>query len=795
MSEKVTQLRTEIEREIRTMAVLPQQANLHVYWQALSNVIMTMLTEDWQRTKEKYRQTRRQHYLSAEFLVGRALLNNLTNLGLYEDAKQALADLGVDIHAVLEEEKDPALGNGGLGRLAACFMDSCATANYPVKGYGILYRYGLFYQTIENGFQHEQPDAWLEDGYPFVVPKRDEEVRVRFADMEVRAIPYDMPITGYATQNVNTLRLWNAKATEEFNFHLFNEQHFAQALSYRNRVEDICRVLYPNDTSREGKTLRLRQQYFFTSASLQDMLSKFIAQHGEDFMRFPEFNCIQLNDTHPVIAIPELMRILLDDYHLGWEDTWNIVSRTFAYTNHTVLQEALEKWDIDLLQSILPRVYEIIARLDVQFRQDMAARGIYPDTINRMAILHDNRVHMAWMASYAAFSINGVAALHTEILKKDTLRDWYQIWPERFNNKTNGVTPRRWLRMCNPELATLLTETLGDESWVKDLDRLRTIVDAAENKQTLERLLAIKEVKKEQLVEFLRSYEQIDLRTDAIFDVQIKRLHEYKRQLLKALYILDLYFRVKEDPSAVIYPRVFIFGAKAAPGYYRAKSIIKLINEIARIINNDASIHHAIKVVFVHNYCVSVAEKFFPAADISEQISTAGLEASGTGNMKFMMNGAITLGTLDGANVEIIEAVGEENGYIFGAKEHELQALKANYQPYQLYETVPGLKRTLDALTNGYLNDEGTGRFLDLFQGLVHGSGWQQPDVYYVLGDFAAYREACDRAARDYVDRLGWAKKCWINISLSGRFSSDRTIADYANEIWRLQATPLVDEA
>ncbi len=792
MTEIKNAMSSRVAEEIKAdTGYTPVQASKHDYWYALSKVVMERIADNWQRTNDLYLKSRRQHYFSAEFLVGRALLNNLTNLNMLEEARDAMASFGLDINDILEEETDPALGNGGLGRLAACFMDSCATSNYPVQGYGILYRYGLFYQLIEDGFQTEKPDEWMERDYPFVVSRPAETVLVHFSDFDVKAIPHDMPITGYGTKNVNTLRLWQAKALEEFDFQLFNDQHFTQALNFRNQAQDICRVLYPNDTTRDGKTLRLRQQYFFVSASLQDILHKYIAEHGEDFAAFPKYNCIQLNDTHPVIGILELMRLLIDEYHQTWDDAWAIVTKTFAYTNHTVMQEALEKWDVDLMQGLLPRIYEIVAKLDVQLRQDLAGLAVYSSRIDQMAIVANNQVHMARLACYASFSINGVASMHTEILKRDTLKDWYQIWPERFNNKTNGVTPRRWLRMCNAELSELLTESLGSDAWVTSLDELAKLANLAEDPKILRRFLAIKKTKKQQLANFLHNYEGVDVDTTAIFDVQIKRLHEYKRQLLNGLYILDLYFRVKEDPSALIQPRVFIFGAKAAPGYYRAKSIIKFLNEISRLINNDPDMNGKIKVVFVHNYCVSVAEKLFPAADISEQISTAGLEASGTGNMKFMMNGALTLGTLDGANVEIIQAVGDENGYIFGAKEEELAEIKPKYDPYQLYLTVPGLRRVMDCLTDGTLCDGKTGRFLDLFNGLVKGSGWQAGDVYYVLGDFAAYREARDRAAKDYVDALGWAKKCWINITSSGMFSSDRTINDYAKEIWQLQSLPI----
>lgn len=757
------------------------------YWTALSKNVVAELAEDWSKTKETYAKARQQFYMSAEFLVGRALLNNLINLGRFEEAKEVLASMGQDINEILEQEEDPGLGNGGLGRLAACFMDSCATLNLPVTGYGILYRFGLFYQYFNDGFQDEKPNAWMEQHYPFVVRRGEDEVKVSFSDMTVRAIPFDMPITGYGTKNVNTLRLWQAKSIEDFDFHLFNDQHFGQALSERNRIEDIWRVLYPNDNGPDGKCLRLRQQYFFVSASLQDMIRSYKKNFGEDLSDLAKWNSVQLNDTHPVIAIPELMRLLIDEHGMSWEKAFDITKNVFAYTNHTILSEALEKWDVGLVSFLLPRIYEIIQGIDAQFRQEMAARGLYPDKIEYLAPISNNKVHMAWLACYTGYSINGVAALHTEILKEETLRDWYELYPERFSNKTNGVTPRRWLRMCNPELSAVITKALGSESWVRHLEQLENLLDKADDKQLQEDFLRVKKEKKVQLVEFLKKYEGIEVSPDAIFDVQIKRLHEYKRQLLNVLYIIDLYYRLKENPELFKTPRVFIFGAKAAPGYYRAKSIIKLINEVGRIVNNDESIQGKIKVIFVHNYSVSIAEKLFPASDISEQISTAGLEASGTGNMKFMMNGALTLGTLDGANVEIIEAVGDENGYIFGAKVEELREIKRDYNPHYYYETVPGLRRVLDSLIDGSLNDNHTGRFLELYENLVRGSGWEKPDNYYLLGDFASYRETRDRMAADYENRSEWAKKCIINIAKSGRFSSDRTIQDYVNDIWKIE--------
>lgn len=764
------------------------QAEAVDYFSALSTAVVSYIAGNWQKSRAKYAKVRQQHYFSAEFLVGRALLNNLINLNIYDQAKEALANLGQDINEILESENDPGLGNGGLGRLAACFMDSCACMNLPVNGYGILYRFGLFYQYFSDGFQNEKPNVWMEEGYPFTVAKPKEGQMVEFADLKLRAVPYDMPITGYNTANVNTIRLWRAEPLEVFDFHKFNDQNFAQAVAEKNKVEDICRVLYPNDSGIEGKTLRLRQQYFFVSASLQDILNKYILEHGNDFTKLPDYNCIQLNDTHPVIAIPELMRLLIDVYSLSWDMAWNLVSKIFAYTNHTILAEALEKWNVDLLKSILPRIYEIIKQIDLKFRHEMVSRNIMPDKIEYLAPISNNMVHMAWLACYTSYSINGVAALHTDILKKQTLFDWYNLYPERFSNKTNGVTPRRWLRMCNPELSALITKCLGSENWVSNLEDLEKLQDFVNDEKVLDEFIRIKDNKKQELVNFLKNYEGIDVPANAIFDVQIKRLHEYKRQLLNALYILDLYFRLKEEPYLIKTPRVFIFGAKAAPGYYRAKSIIKFINEIANLINNDADIQEKLKVVFVHNYSVSVAEKLFPASDISEQISTAGLEASGTGNMKFMMNGALTLGTLDGANIEIVEAVGHENAYIFGADLEELNKIKPNYNPWWNYENIPGLKRALDSLINSCLSDNNSGRFNDLYNNLLKGNDWEKADNYYVLGDFASYRETRDKMAADYENRQLWAKKCLINIAKSGRFSSDRTIRDYAEEIWKIKA-------
>lgn len=783
-------LEEQLKSQVRAVSGRPERVSTEMEaWQGLSAAIIDRIADRWHATERTYAVGRMEHYFSAEFLMGRALLNNLSNLGMVDEAREALAALGKDLSVVLEEEPDAALGNGGLGRLAACFLDSCATLDLPVAGYGILYRYGLFKQLFDNGFQTEHPDPWMEEGYPFVIRREEEQRIVRYADLTVRAIPYDMPITGYGTQNVNTLRLWKAEPMEEFDYDAFNSQRFTDAIVDRERTMDISRVLYPNDTTFEGKVLRVRQQYFFCSASLQAIVDNYVAEHGSDLRGFAEYNAIQLNDTHPVLAIPELMRILMDEHGLGWEDAWDVVSRTFAYTNHTVLAEALETWDIHIFDRLFPRISEIVREIDRRFRLDMSERGVDGATIDYMAPVSGNTVRMAWIACYASYSINGVAALHTEIIKRETLKEWYAIWPERFNNKTNGVTPRRWLKQCNPRLATLLDEVTGSDRWVTDLDALSEYTGAG-NSELYARLAQIKHANKVDFAAWIKDREGVEIDPDAIYDVQIKRLHEYKRQLLNAFYVLDLYFRIKDNPALDVPKRVFIFGAKAAPGYVRAKAVIKLINTIADLVNNDPDINGRIKVVFVHNYNVSPAEHIIPAADISEQISMAGKEASGTSNMKFMMNGALTLGTLDGANVEILEAVGEENAYIFGATDDELPELRRHYDPRWHYENVPGLKRVIDALTDGTLDDSNSGWFHDLRWSLLE-SGYEPADVYYVLGDFASYRETKDRMAQDYRDQEAWSRKAWINITRSGRFSSDRTISDYAREVWHIDAQPI----
>ena len=764
------------------------QATEAEVWAALSRAIIEHVADNWAETKKAYDKTRQEHYLSAEFLVGRSTLNNLVNLDIYDEAKDALKDLGFDLTSILEEENDAALGNGGLGRLAACFMDSSATLDMPVTGYGILYRHGLFKQVFDNGYQVETPDVWMEDDFAPVVPHRDEKQRIELATGDVYAVPYDLPITGYHTDNVNTLRLWKAEPLTPFDIHDFNAGNFQEALEEKNQAEDIWRVLYPNDTTHEGKVLRLKQQYFFASASVKDIIRRHKENHG-DLRTFAEFNSLQLNDTHPVIAIPELIRLFMEE-GIEFDEALEIAKATFAYTNHTVLAEALEKWDINIVKELIPNVYSVIEKIDAKFRAELAEIDAHPGKIEYMSMIHDGQVHMAWLASYVSYSINGVAQLHTDILRKDTLHDWEDIYPGKINNKTNGVTPRRWLRNTNPELSALITKLLGNEDWVKHADKLEELLPFADDKKVLKQFLDVKKIKKQQLADMVDTSMGIKVDVDAQFDIMIKRLHEYKRQLLDAFYILDLYYRIKENPQEDWTPRVFFFGAKAASGYVRAKTIIKFINEIAELINNDSDVNNIIKVVFVENYNVSKAEVLFPAADLSEQISMAGKEASGTGNMKFMMNGALTIGTLDGANVEINGQVGDENMFLFGAKEEEIVEILPSYDPKVPYEETPGLKRVVDTLIDGTFSDDNQGLFQDLYNSLMVGD-WDQADQYYVLGDFASYREVKDRAAVEFNDKETWARKAWINISKSGVFSSDRTIREYVEDIWKIEETKI----
>ena len=764
----------------------PENATGFEKWAALTKTVMEKMAPAWQDTGIRYAGQRQAHYFSAEFLIGRSLQNNLVNLDLLEEASDTLEALGMSLGEIEDQETDAGLGNGGLGRLAACFLDSCATLDLPVTGYGIMYRYGLFRQEIEEGFQKEYPDAWFEKEYPWLVRRDELMVKVHYDDADIFAVPYDMPITGYGTKNINTLRLWRALPVEEFDFELFNAQKFDDACMVRNRANDIWRILYPNDTTYDGKLLRVRQQYFFVSASLQDIVREHKKLHGDNLANFAQYHAIQLNDTHPVIGIPELMRILTEENGMEWEAAWNITKNTFAYTNHTIMGEALEQWDAGIHKFLFINIYNIIDRISNQFKKEMADRGLDRDKIESLSPIGGGKIRMAWLALYGSFSVNGVAALHTQILEKQTLKDWYALWPEKFSNKTNGVTPRRWLRSCNPELAALLTSLLGADRWITHLDELKKLLPYADDPSVMDRFMAVKRIKKQQLADFVLETEGIRISPDTLFDIQIKRLHEYKRQLMNALSILDLYFDIRSNPGTSRVPRTFLFGAKAAPGYYRAKGIIKLINETARLVNSDPSCKGLLNVVFVHNYNVSSAEKLFPAADVSEQISTAGLEASGTGNMKFMLNGAVTHGTYDGANVEIAEAAGIENTFIFGARVEDLPAIRGYYNPRWQYENIPGLKRAMDALVDGTLLDGGTGMFKDIYDSLLFGTGSQPADVYYVLGDFEDYRRTRVRLDEAYTDRYGFARKCWINLCTSGKFSSDRTIKEYADELWKI---------
>lgn len=761
-------------------------------YNVISKALMELIADDWNETEEKYSKGKQAYYLSAEFLMGRALGNNLLNLGLYEEINEVLKELNIDLNKIEEVEEDAGLGNGGLGRLAACFLDSSATMNLPLTGYGIRYRYGIFKQKFIDGFQVEEADNWLKYGDPWSIRRDEDIVVVEFADSKVKAVPYDTPILGYGTKNINKLRLWQAEPINEFDFELFNDQKYDNAVKEKNRAEDISRVLYPNDSKKEGKILRLKQQYFFVSTSLQDLVRKFKNRFKNNFELFPEYHAIQLNDTHPVVAIPELMRILVDEEGIEWEKAWSITTNTFAYTNHTILSEALEKWDVNLYRELLPRIFEIIEDIDARFSIELKEKGYSTSKLEKMRIIANNMIHMAWLAIHGTHITNGVAELHTNILKHQELKDWYELYPERFQNKTNGITPRRWIALCNKELTDLITKLLGTKEWIRDLSRLKELEKYRDDEEVLNKFINIKQNKKKELAAYIKQVEGIEINPESIFDIQIKRLHEYKRQLLNAFHILDLYFRLKENPNMDIVPRTFIFGAKAAPGYFRAKGVIKYINEVAKIINNDPEINDKIKVVFVENYRVSYAEKLFPAADVSEQISTAGKEASGTGNMKFMLNGTPTLGTYDGANVEIVAEAGEENNFIFGARVEEIERIKDTYDPKEYYENVPGLKRVVDTLIDGTFDDGGTGMFEELYNSLLKGASWHRPDNYFLLRDFDDYRKAQQEIDKAYRDRLDWAKKCWINLVNSGKFSSDRTILDYAREIWNIEPKRIV---
>lgn len=753
---------------------------------ALVKALMEEIVPKWNSSLNKFHGEKKAYYLSAEFLMGRALSNNLVNMNIESQIKELLEEWNVDYNTIEEAEEDAGLGNGGLGRLAACFLDSAATLNYPLMGYGIRYEYGIFKQSFENGFQREDGDNWLELGDPWSIRKEDEKVTVSFADGDVLAVPYDTPIIGYGGDTINTLRLWQAEAIHPFDLDEYNKQNYDLSVKDKNDAETITKVLYPNDTKDEGKILRLKQQYFFVSASLQDLVRKHLDEYNT-LDNFHELHAIQLNDTHPTVAIPEMMRILTDVYKMDWDKSWDIVVKTFAYTNHTILQEALEQWPVRLYKSVLPEIYKIVERVNENLIKELKIRGIPNDDIKGYKIIVDDNIKMAYLAIYGTHSTNGVAKVHTDILTKRELNNWYNLYPKRFNNKTNGITQRRWLLKANPELSELITELLGSELWITELDELKKLESYMDDEKVLKRFLDIKQIKKNQLAEYIKIHEGIEIDPYSIYDIQIKRFHEYKRQLLNAFHILDLYYRIKENPDIKMVNRTFIFGGKAAPGYERAKGIIKYINEIKELINNDSDIDEKIKIVFVSNYGVSYGEKLFSAADISEQISTAGKEASGTGNMKFMLNGTPTIGTLDGANIEIVEEAGRDNNFIFGLEVEDIEKIEPTYNPKEYYEEVEGLKRVVDSLIDGTFSDDNTGIFKELHDSILKGASWHRPDQYYIMKDFDSYRKAQQRVNDAYMDRIAWAKKCWVNMANAGRFSSDRTIDQYANEIWGIK--------
>lgn len=752
---------------------------------AVARAVMGEIIPVWNETEERHNSKRRAYYLSAEFLMGRAVFNNLYNAGLLQETKDIFAEHGVDI-ACLEEIEDASLGNGGLGRLAACFLDSAAACDIPLNGYGIRYKYGLFKQSIGNGFQQESADPWLDYGDAWSVRAEEDTVIVEFADQTVKAVPYDTPVIGFNKKAINTLRLWQAESMKGFDFWKFDNQDYMGASEDNIMADAINDVLYPNDNTDKGRRLRLKQQYFFVSASIQDIVRRYKAKYGDDFSHFAELYAVQLNDTHPTVAIPELIRIFMFKEGLSFKEAFDIVQKTCNYTNHTVLGEALEKWNIDLFKSVIPTVYEIILLINKHLKKYLKSIGQTEAQINSKLIVDGGVIHMARMAIFATSHTNGVAALHTEILKNDVLKDWYEIFPDRFQNKTNGITPRRWLGLCNPELSSLITEKIGG-GWETDLDRLAELKKFVDDSNTINRFMDIKHEKKVQLCEYIKQHEGVELDPGWVFDIQVKRLHEYKRQLLNAFSIVDLYFQIKENKLPDLQPTVFIFGAKAAPAYRRAKGIIKYINEIAKLVNNDPDTKDKLKVLFVQNYNVSYAEKLIPAADISEQISTAGLEASGTGNMKFMLNGAVTLGTYDGANVEIVEEAGWENEYIFGARVEELDAIRPNYKPKEkIFYKNNRVNRVISTLVDGTFNDGDTGMFGELFNSLINGASWHKPDNYFLLTDLEGYVDTKLRALYDYKNRNVFSKKCWMNIANAGKFSSDRTVKQYAEELWKL---------
>ena len=755
----------------------PQQ--LH---NALGDTVMEMFADRWDSSRQEHLSKRRAAYLSMEFLVGRAVFNNLLCLGIYDEVNDAFNELGLDL-ADLEVIEDAALGNGGLGRLAACFLDSAATLSLPLDGYGIRYKYGLFKQSIVDGFQKEDIDDWTKYGDPWSKRCDEDTVLIEYNGQTVKAVPYDMPIFGCRTENVGTLRLWQAEPVKEFDFDTFNKQDYLEASKEKIYAEDISRVLYPNDDTNEGKKLRLKQQYFFSCASLTDILRKHKARFGT-LDNLADYITVQLNDTHPVISIPELIRQLVDNEGWTFEKALATAKKVFNYTNHTVMQEALEKWWTGLVEEVLPRIYEIIIQINEELIAEMYTNNVPKDKTARIKIIKGELIHMADMACYASSHINGVAEIHTQILKDTVLADWYSLHPERFRNETNGITQRRWLALCNTELSSLISEKIGD-GWVTDLGKLKELEGLAGDSDTLSRFVDIKQTKKRQLADFIKSNEGIEIDPESVFDIQIKRLHEYKRQLLNAFSILWIYYGIKDGSITNFKPTTFIFGAKSAPGYRRAKAIIKYINEIGRIVSSDPDTKDLLKVVFVQNYNVSYAEKLVAAADVSEQISTAGTEASGTGNMKLMLNGAVTLGTYDGANIEIVQEAGEQNNYIFGARVEDLERIVPEYDSRKVFAQDAMIKKVVSSLIDGTVSDGGSGDFRELYMSLLDGASWHAPDHYYLLGDIRSYVETKLRCISDYgSDRTAFAAKQWLNMCNAGKFSSDRTIADYAENIW-----------
>ncbi len=764
---KMTQAHLKFTYDVSLQDATPQE--LH---EALGTAVMMTISENWSNCKKERMHHRKAYYISAEYLIGRLVYSNLYNLGILDEMKQIFAEHGVDL-AVLEDVEDAALGNGGLGRLAACFLDSAASTDIPLSGYGLRYRFGLFKQRFDaNGSQIEAADDWAKFGDPWSYRRYNHTVKVSFPDHTVLAVPYDVPVIGYGTNNIGTLRLWQCEAEEELDFNAFNDQDYLRALTQKNKAEDITRVLYPNDSTWEGKRLRIKQQYVLSSASLQDIMRVYKSVHGTDMSRFADFYAVQLNDTHPAMSIPELIRLLMQE-GMDFERSFEIAQKTFSYTNHTVMGEALEKWPLDLLRSVVPEIVDIICRIDDKLKHE------HPE----LFIIRDDTVHMANLSVYVGTYVNGVAEIHSQILKDDCFRDWYQAFPDRFQNKTNGVTPRRWMGLCNPELTQLIKYRIGGD-FLADLDRLSKLKPMIDD-DMVRQFNAVKRIKKEQLCEVVEKREGVKLNPDFVFDVQVKRLHEYKRQLLNALSIMDIYFRLKEGSLPDFQPTVFLFGAKSAPGYARAKAIIRYINRISKLINNDPEMNDKLKVVFVQNYNCSYAEHIIPAADISEQISPAGTEASGTGNMKLMLNGAVTLGTMDGANVEIVKEAGLENNYIFGATVEEINAIRNDYYARGIYDSNPCLRRAIDTLVDGTVPTDGDQQ--ELYHALLDGTSWHRADHYFLLKDYESYIETKLRANRDYADRLAFGRKCLMNVASGAKFSSDRTIRQYAKEIWHIE--------